>query len=100
MSQPTVSYDNLSDDEQQQTRAELAARIEAARAELNLAEEFAALGRPYVELDSAGSVVRRVPSVGKTAIGETIKRLAVLTYGQEIRWRHRRERQATLYVGR
>lgn len=55
-------YDDLSDEEQAFIRAEWAERIESTRNSLNLAAEFAAAGRSYVELDADGNVVRRDPA--------------------------------------
>ncbi|GAC1377715.1 MAG: hypothetical protein NVSMB4_07230 [Acidimicrobiales bacterium] len=53
------SYDSLSVKEQAVVRAEWAARIDKARDELQLAEQFAAEGRTWVELDDDGEVVER-----------------------------------------
>jgi hypothetical protein len=55
-------YDELNEEEQAIVRAEWAERVEATRAALDLAEEFTAAGRAYVELDDAGNVMRRTPS--------------------------------------
>ena len=55
-------YDELSDEEQAIVRAEWAERIELTRNRLNLAEEFTAAGRSYVELDADGGIVRRDPA--------------------------------------
>lgn len=54
-------YDQLSPEEQTVVRAEWAERIEERRAKLDLAEEFSAKGRGWVELDDAGEVVERHP---------------------------------------
>lgn len=43
-------------------RAEWDERMDVRRKELNLAQEFAAEGRSYVELDDDGQVVRREPT--------------------------------------
>ena len=56
-------YDQLTAQEQAVVRAEWAERMDARRASLNLAKEFADQGRSYVELDSTGHVVVREPSV-------------------------------------
>jgi hypothetical protein len=53
------SYDALTAKEQAVVRAEWAARMDAVREALNLAEEFAASGRTWVELDADGSIVER-----------------------------------------
>ena len=45
-------------------RAEWAERMDVRRKELNLAQEFAAEGRSYVEFDDNGLIVRREPAVG------------------------------------
>ena len=55
------SYDGLSAEEQAIVRAEWAQRMAQRRHELDLAAEFAMAGRPYVEMDAEGKVVRRVP---------------------------------------
>jgi hypothetical protein len=61
------SYDTLGAKEQAVVRAEWAARMDRLREELNLAEEFAAAARGWVELDDAGRVVAgtRKPSRGR-----------------------------------
>lgn len=59
-------YDELSDEEQAIIRAEWAERIELTRNRLNLADEFTAVGRSYVELDADGRVVRRNPAATTT----------------------------------
>jgi len=53
------SYDALSPKEQAVVRAEWSARMESRREALNLAEQFAAEGRVWVELDDEGRVVER-----------------------------------------
>lgn len=53
------SYDSLTVKEQAVVRAEWAARIDALRDGLNLADQFAAAGRTWVELDDKGLVVER-----------------------------------------
>lgn len=50
-------YDALGAEEQAVVRAEWSARMDAVRASLNLAEQFAAAGRTWVELDDDGNVV-------------------------------------------
>jgi ParD-like antitoxin of type II bacterial toxin-antitoxin system len=62
----SCDYDELSDEEQAIIRAEWSERVETTRNDLNLAEEFAAAGRPYVELDADGNVVRRDPAQATT----------------------------------
>lgn len=59
------SYDKLSVKEQAVVRAEWAVRMDTLREALNLAEQFAAAGRSWVELDDAGKVVERVKA-GRT----------------------------------
>ncbi len=56
-------YDRLNAYEQAVVRSEWAERMEARRAELDLAREFSDRGRSYVELDDDDEVVRRDPSV-------------------------------------
>lgn len=51
------SYDDLNPDEQAVVRARWADRAAELLAKLNLAAEFAAEGRTYVDLDHAGCVV-------------------------------------------
>ena len=51
------SYDSLSPKEQAVVRAEWSIQIDERRAALNLAEEFAAHSRSWVELDESGAVV-------------------------------------------
>jgi len=53
------SYDGLSAREQAVVRAEWSTRMDDLRAELNLAEEFAAAGTTWVEIDDDGAVVER-----------------------------------------
>jgi hypothetical protein len=53
------SYDSLSAKDQAVVRAEWSARMDAMRASLNLAEQFADAGRTWVELDDDGNVVER-----------------------------------------
>lgn len=55
-------YDELNDEEQAVIRAEWAERTQATLAGLDLAADFAAQGRSYVELDADGAVVRRGPA--------------------------------------
>jgi ParD-like antitoxin of type II bacterial toxin-antitoxin system len=54
-------YDNLNAHEQAVVRAEWQDRLEARRAQLDLAKRFAQEGRTYVELDQHGKVVTRKP---------------------------------------
>lgn len=60
-------YDSLSAQEQAVVRAEWAERMDARRADLDLAREFADAGRSYAELDESGNVVRREPSSDASA---------------------------------
>jgi ParD-like antitoxin of type II ParDE toxin-antitoxin system len=53
------SYDSLDPKEQAVVRAEWSVRMDAARAELDLAKDFARAGRTWVELDDKGRVVER-----------------------------------------
>ncbi|MBI2709811.1 MAG: hypothetical protein HYX34_08955 [Actinobacteria bacterium] len=53
------SYDSLDPKEQAVVRAEWSARMDEARAELDLAEDFARAGRTWVELDERGRIVER-----------------------------------------
>lgn len=52
-------YDELTPEEQAVVRVEWADRMEERRRSLDLAEEFAASGRTWVELDDDGNVVER-----------------------------------------
>ncbi len=54
-------YDALSAEEQAVVRTHWAERITALAEALRLDQKFAAQGRPYVELDDGGNVVRREP---------------------------------------
>ena len=54
-------YDDLNDPEQAIVRAEWSNRTEQRRRDLDLAAEFTAEGRPYVELDNEGNIVRYQP---------------------------------------
>jgi hypothetical protein len=53
------SYDSLEPKEQAVVRAEWSARMDEARAALDLAADFARAGRTWVELDDEGRVVER-----------------------------------------
>jgi hypothetical protein len=64
------SYDSLSPKEQAVIRAEWSARMDAIRAALDLAQQFAAAGRTWVELDDDGNVIERGAS---TAAREATK---------------------------
>lgn len=57
----TAPYDELGEREQAVVRAEWTERAEQRRRDLDLAVEFAAEGRSYVELDGAGNIVTRLP---------------------------------------
>lgn len=59
------SYDSLSPKEQAVVRAEWSARMDAIRASLDLAQQFAIAGRTWVELDDEGNVVDRGTSAGR-----------------------------------
>ncbi len=65
------SYDLLRNAEQAVVRAFWAERMSALLRALRLDEEFVAEGRPYVELDESGNIVRRDPgaTAGKGATG-------------------------------
>lgn len=54
-------YDDLGAYEQAVVRAEWSERMKRRLRGLNLAEQFEAEGRPYVELDGDGNVARREP---------------------------------------
>lgn len=56
------SYDQLSGKEQALVRTEWAEGIEDRLAALDLAGEFAAQGRSWVELDDKGKVIERDPA--------------------------------------
>lgn len=58
------SYDDLDPKAQATVRAEWDARIEARRAALNLAEQFTAEGRSWVEPSPDGTIVRH-PAAGE-----------------------------------
>jgi hypothetical protein len=58
------SYDSLSVKEQAIIRAEWSARIDTLRGALNLADQFAATGRTWAELDDDGAVIERGQTVG------------------------------------
>jgi hypothetical protein len=69
-----VPYDELTSHEQAVVRAEWAERMDARRADLNFAAEFAAAGKPYVGLDEEGKVVRMGPgraTRGRTRTGDS-----------------------------
>ena len=54
-------YDALGTEEQSVVRAYWAEKMAALTATLRLDEKFATEGRPYVELDESGAVVRHDP---------------------------------------
>ena len=68
------SYDGLSPKEQAVVRAEWSARIDEARAALDLAKDFARAGRRWVELDDKGRVVERGRAETRTKKPATKKR--------------------------
>jgi len=53
------SYDALNAKEQALVRAEWSERMNSLRGSLNLAEQFAAVGRTWVELDDEGNIVEQ-----------------------------------------
>ncbi len=55
-------YDQLSAEEQALIRTHWAERMTALTTALRLDQKYAAQGRPYVELDDDGNVVRREPA--------------------------------------
>jgi hypothetical protein len=55
------AYDTLNAKEQAVVRAEWSARMETRREAMNLAEQFAAAGRTWVELDDNGTVIEGGP---------------------------------------
>ncbi len=57
-----ASYDELTAEEQAVVRAEWGERIEARRADLDLAKRFAEQGRSFAELDDDGRVLVRTPA--------------------------------------
>lgn len=57
----TKGYDALGTEEQAVVRAYWAEKMAALAAALRLDRKFAAEGRPYVELDDSGAVVRHDP---------------------------------------
>lgn len=72
------SYDDLDAKAQATVRAEWDARTEARRAELNLAEQFAAEGRSWVEASPDGTVVRH-PAAGEQPPPQRRRRATVAT---------------------
>ena len=62
-------YDGLSADEQAVVRAEWVERMTERRESLDLAAEFVAAGRSFVELDETGDIVEHRPAAD--AIGHT-----------------------------
>jgi ParD-like antitoxin of type II bacterial toxin-antitoxin system len=67
------SYDRLGAKEQAVVRAAWSARMDTIRASLNLAEEFSAAGRTWVELDEDGVVVERRAATTGGATGGRAK---------------------------
>jgi len=63
------SYDELDTEEQAVVRAFWAERMTTLVRGLRLDREFADAGRPYVELDGAGRVVRHGPAGSTSASG-------------------------------
>ena len=60
-------YDSLGTDAQAVVRALWAEKMTALANALDLETSFADEGRPYVELDEGGAVVRRDPGTGRQA---------------------------------
>ncbi len=60
-----TAYDALGAEEQAVVRAFWAERMSSLAGELRLDRKYAAEGRPYVELDEDGNVVRHDPEPGK-----------------------------------
>lgn len=67
------SYDDLGPKEQAVVRAEWSARMDEARAGLDLAEDFARAGRSWVELDARGRVVERGGAASRAASAPTAR---------------------------
>lgn len=59
------SYDTLSAKEQAVVRAEWSARMHTRREALNFAEQFAAAGRIWVELDDDDNIIERGKEPGR-----------------------------------
>lgn len=57
------SYDDLSAEEQAVTRSFWAEKMAAVTGALDFAQRFTAEGRPFIELDDSGEVVRREPRI-------------------------------------
>jgi hypothetical protein len=66
------SYDKLSAKEQAVVRAEWSVRMDGLREALNLAAQFAAAGRTWVELDDDGNIVERGDVTADVATGRQI----------------------------
>jgi hypothetical protein len=71
------SYDRLGAKEQAVVRAAWSARMDEIRSDLDLAEEFAAAGRSWVELDDKGRVVERRGAAKPVARKPAPKKAAV-----------------------
>jgi hypothetical protein len=56
-------YDSLGPEEQAAVRAHWNERIDQRTASLRLDKKFSRQGRPWVELDEEGNVVRREPKI-------------------------------------
>lgn len=64
-----VSYDDLTSEEQAVVRAEWVVRMAQRREELDLAAEFIAQGRSFVELDEDGNIVEHAAgSAGRSGL--------------------------------
>lgn len=68
-------YDALGTEEQAVVRAFWAERMKILAGDLRLDRDFAAEGRPYVELDDDGEVVRRDPQAGTANRAERADRV-------------------------
>ncbi|MCU1449632.1 MAG: hypothetical protein JWP02_1802 [Acidimicrobiales bacterium] len=73
------AYDSLNAKEQAVVRAEWAARMDRRREALNFADQFAAEGRTWVELDDRGRVIERT---GRTGDGQAPARRVVRKAGK------------------
>jgi hypothetical protein len=88
------SYDDLDPKAQATVRAEWDARIEARRAALNLAEQFTAEGRSWVEASPDGTTVRH-PAAGERPPQRRRRAAAATTKGAQSRGTSRSTGKAT-----
>jgi hypothetical protein len=74
------SYDSLTAKEQALVRAEWSTRMGVAREALNLAQQFGAEGRTWVELDDDGAVIERSEATGDggTVVAKNRKRAGAI----------------------